>query len=56
MEYLLQFYLRKGLFLYHFQKNEENLDLKFLSPIFESQSAILRASRIQHFFRLPTIF
>jgi len=28
------FYPRKGLFLYHFQKNKENPDLKiFLSPI-----------------------
>jgi len=31
MEYLLpygKFYPRKGLFLYHFQKNEKNPDLK----------------------------
>jgi len=42
--------------LYHFQKNEEN-DLKvFLSPIFERQSAALRAiSGTQKSFRRPTI-
>jgi len=41
MEYLFTFYPHKGLFLYHFQKNEENPDPRFfLSPIFEHQSAV----------------
>jgi len=36
--------------LYHFQKKEENPDLKFFSsPIFERLSPVLRASRTQTF-------
>jgi len=31
---ILLFYLRKGLFLYHFQKNEENPDLKYFITYF----------------------
>jgi len=34
MEYLFTFYPHKGLFLYHFQKNEENPDLKVFYPLF----------------------
>jgi len=47
MEYLLPFYPRKDLFLFHFQKNEENSDLKIFYHLFERRSAVLRASRIQ---------
>jgi len=43
MEYLLP----KDLFLFHFQKNEENSDLKIFYHLFERRSAVLRASRIQ---------
>jgi len=34
MEHLLTFYPREGQFLYHFQKNEENPDLKFFFHLF----------------------
>jgi len=42
MEYFLPFYPRNGLYLYHSQKNEENPDLNFLSPIFERQNLFRR--------------
>jgi len=50
-----QFYPGKSLSLYHFQKNDNpGLNL-FLSPFFERQSAVLRASRTQICFGLPTM-